>query len=769
MFKRIQKIIKTGVFRKADGLGSFQFERLTVFYGLNTHGKTTLKDIFRSITQNDPQVLSERESVPNDTTVMQEVGMSFEENRNETNLKFENYAWSPDTLKGKILIFDNEFTHRNLITGSAITRENRESLSDFILGEEGVKLSEEIRDLNKSVRDKKRELRAPPSLEKLTDKNEKRAFLTMKVKETKSDLEKLKDQKSKELDNLANSEKIKNLSDVKVPELKLETALEEVLALINTEFRRDYKDVTNEVMTKIENHLKKHVSGEKGLNWITEGFIKHKKESTCPFCGQKMEAVSDLMGAYTNYFNENYKTFAKEISDNLTKAESQLTQKSLSIFSAFQTLKLNLGEYKKYSSSIKDDVDLSELQTTETLVKTALEEEKKALRISIDAKKIEPHKAFDDLTLSKKFKEALGKLKEEINKTADNFESSIKEANKLKGDHFSLTKEILNQRKKALQKEIEEINLKISKLEESSLCNTYIANDKAIKDLQNQIKEKSTELESQQSKYIKKYFGELNKVYKLLGSRGFELKCVSNNKGHKKIYELKIFYSGQKVSSSNVSKVLSESDKRSLSFAIFLSKLENLKNKSKYIIVLDDPVVSFDDNRITISVDIIKSLVNSFKQVIVLTHYPSLVKKLLLVNSGGAYFEVTRNKDTSSIRELNRDSFTLSDYELAFNKIYGFVQKDHGQDISKDCRVFMEKYLQMRFYKGICEEKIAIAPLKDFLSKLKEKGYIDDTQYQSLENFREGLNPEHHNFIFNKNDEDIRTYAEDLINKLSAL
>ncbi|MBU1862401.1 MAG: hypothetical protein KKH94_01905, partial [Candidatus Omnitrophica bacterium] len=67
------------------------------------------------------------------------------------------------------------------------------------------------------------------------------------------------------------------------------------------------------------------------------------------------------------------------------------------------------------------------------------------------------------------------------------------------------------------------------------------------------------------------------------------------------------------------------------------------------------------------------------------------------------------------------------------------------------------------------EEKIAIAPLKDFLSNLKEKGYIDDTQYQSLENFREGLNSEHHNFIFDKNDEDIRTYAENLINQLSAL
>ena len=723
MLKRIKKIIKTGVFRKDDRLASCEFDKLTLFYGLNTHGKTTLKDVFQSITQNDPQVLFERQSIPDDTKVTQSVVMTFLENGCETDLKFENNEWSPDTLKDKILIFDNEFIHKNLITGLTVTRENKETLSDFILGEEGVKLSEEIRDLNKDVREKKKELIEPPSLKKLVNNNEKQSFLTMKVEESDSDLEKLKEQKTKELNNLSNSDNIKNLNDVKVPELKLKTDLEETLKQINCEFHRDYKEVTAEVMSKINKHLNDHVLGENGLIWIAKGFTEHKKGTDCPFCGQTVEEVGDLMDAYNNYFNENYKKFTKEISDNLANAESQLTSQahSISIFSDFQTLKLEFGKYSKYNSSIEYDVDLSELQQAEEDVKTVLKEENKTIGSEIKKKNREPHKALDNLALSRKFEGAWVKLEDEIRKVADNLEPATKEAKKLKDDHSSMTEESMNQSKSNLQKEIKEIELKISRLKEDSICTNYLKDSKDIEYLQNEIKKKSEELETQQSEYVQKYSDELNEVYKSLGSKNFELKCVSNDRGNKKIYELKIHYRKKEVPSDNVSKVLSESDKRSLSFAVFLSKLKHLENKNEYIVVFDDPVVSFDDNRITYSANIIDRTIDDFKQVIVLTHYPSLVKKLLQKKCKGSYLEITQDNNTSFIRKLDRDNFTLSDYARAFNKIYDFIQKKHEQDILQDCRVLMEEYLRMKFAKPIHEYEIAIAPLKDFISELKKK------------------------------------------------
>lgn len=769
MIKRIQRIIKTGVFRNANGLGEFEFKKLTVLYGLNTHGKTTLKDIFHSINEDDPRVILERTSIPNDESLSQGISMSFEEDGSEKTLKFERSAWNPNTLKGKLLIFDNEFTHKNLITGSSVTRDNKESLSDFILGEEGVKLSEAIRELKKDLQDLKAKTIEPPSLKTILDRGQQQAFLNMKVDESETDLNDQRNQKTMALDNLANTEIIKNLDDVKLPEIKLKDELEEILVKINTEFCRDYKEVTGAVLSKIHSHILDQVEGQNGQGWIAQGYTNHKKGDICPFCGQSTKAVADLMDAYSNYFNENYKEFTKEVSDNLSEIERQLLRNELSIFSSFQSLKLLLGEYKKYAPNLHDGVSLNGLQSAEVAMKKALDIEKKAITASINDKKKEPHKVFNDLVLSENFKESFSKLVIEIKNVSDQLTSALDEAKKLKEYHSNLTTEDFQTRKTTLQNEIKKIDLMIARLKEDDYCQTYLADLSKIKGLQDEIERKSNELEAQQSDYVEAYFGELNEVYKTLGSRGFELKSVPNNKGHKKIYELKIYYKGKEVPSNDVTKVLSESDKRSLAFAVFLSKLKHIDNKAEYIVVLDDPVVSFDDNRISTSVDIIKNLSREFKQVIVLTHYPSLVKKMLLANCDGVFLEVAQNNETSLIRRLDCDHFTLSDYELAFNKIHGFVQKEHEQDISKDCRILLERHLQMRFHQGIREKKIPTVPFKDFIDALKDNGHLDDTQFIAIENFREGLNPEHHNFIFDKNPEDVRTYAENLINRLSAL
>jgi len=49
MITRLRKIVQVGVFRKPTELGKYQLKKFTVFYALNTYGKTTLKDIFLSM------------------------------------------------------------------------------------------------------------------------------------------------------------------------------------------------------------------------------------------------------------------------------------------------------------------------------------------------------------------------------------------------------------------------------------------------------------------------------------------------------------------------------------------------------------------------------------------------------------------------------------------------------------------------------------------------------------------------------------------------
>lgn len=774
MFKRIKKIKRTGVFREANGngLGALEFDKFTVIYGLNAYGKSTLKDVFCSISENDPKVLRERLSIPHDEhSSQQEVCMSFMRNGNEESLEFVNGAWNTNALKGKILVFDDEFTHKNLFTGTAIARNNNEALTDFILGEEGVSHSEKIRGLKESLNDIKKKLneQKPLYFEKIADDVGRKTFLIMEVKETKDDLKKLKCQKNEMLNNLSNIEEIKKLNVLTVPQLTIENDLQNIVDSINKELRRDYKEVTNEIMNKLKTHLTNHVKGKNDQGWIVEGLTKYKKGDDCPFCGQSTEAVSDLMDAYNGYFNDDYKRFSNEITSNMQNTKSQLTKISPSIYSAFQNLIIEIGKYKNYSSNIDDEVDLNGLKEDESSVKTALENNKEVIMKQIDKKIKMPHEAFSDSKLSESFEEVLDKFKENINSLAEKITPTIRKATELKNSHSSLTEEDLNQKKMDLQSEIHDIEEKLARLEQDAQCSQYIIYSSKKNTLANEIENESNDLESQQSEYINKYFGDLNQVYKKLGSHNFKLKVIPSNRGNKKIYSLNIDYKGKKVSLNDVSKVLSESDRRSLSFAIFLSKLKHLEKPEEYIIVLDDPVVSFDNNRISNTIQIIKEHIATFKQLIVLTHHPLFVTKLLRSKCDGAYFELNKNEHTNSLETLRRDKFTLSEHDLAFNKIDDYIQGKHMLDISMDCRIFMEKHLQMKYCKHLRDRRIEPTSLDELINNLKENELIDNEQYQLLNDFREQLNSSHHNFTSSENAENNKNYANSLLGTLFKL
>jgi wobble nucleotide-excising tRNase len=66
--------------------------------------------------------------------------------------------------------------------------------------------------------------------------------------------------------------------------------------------------------------------------------------------------------------------------------------------------------------------------------------------------------------------------------------------------------------------------------------------------------------------------------------------------------------------------VFSESDKRALALSLFWAKMDFLSDekKSNTIIVLDDPVTSFDDNRIMKSITRIKETLREVRQVVCL-------------------------------------------------------------------------------------------------------------------------------------------------------
>ncbi len=62
--KSIKIIKQIGAFSDFSNGASKRFEKLTILYGLNAHGKTTLCDIFQSLANDDSKILEKRKTIP---------------------------------------------------------------------------------------------------------------------------------------------------------------------------------------------------------------------------------------------------------------------------------------------------------------------------------------------------------------------------------------------------------------------------------------------------------------------------------------------------------------------------------------------------------------------------------------------------------------------------------------------------------------------------------------------------------------------------------
>ena len=191
---------------------------------------------------------------------------------------------------------------------------------------------------------------------------------------------------------------------------------------------------------------------------------------------------------------------------------------------------------------------------------------------------------------------------------------------------------IKKQIKPANEIENELINLKLIKLRHSpemvKMCNSYktlwiAQNDnkqnKATK--QKQLYDFSTKLVSNFGDKINYYLKLFNSPYRIKKIKsGF----VSTSKQASLNYEIQ--FNGHSLSFKeqankiSIKYTLSEGDKSTLAFAFFLAKLDIKQNFENKILVIDDPLSSFDKNRRNRTIEILSELSQKVNQLIVLTH-----------------------------------------------------------------------------------------------------------------------------------------------------
>lgn len=773
---RIKEILNIGTFTTFSNGASIGFEKLTFISGLNTFGKTTLSDIFQSLKLNNPSIINSRKSIPPQST--QQKVVITQKNTSESDFAFTG-VWASNQLNSNLEVFGTDFIHRNLFTGLTIERDNRENFTQFVLGEKGVKLAGEIASKRKLLGDKKRILHTivPKFVSGKVDA-EVQKFLAFSIKginQARLNEELLQanlDFKNESL-RLKTPQKILSIQEPEEytdPELILISNFESINSLL----QKDYSEIKDNILREITSHLSENFSDQNGAErWINDGMHYCKDGGKCPFCGQILENSKKLIETYHSYFNPAYSDFITEIlagiSSNLAEIESAYFTQT-TILQPYITA-ANLYKELIRKQEFQDNLNnLNEKYTSlnESRINSLKIKLLKELKNSIDEKKKSPHKkikTIDLQSLSKEISDYKTNLTD-IKNLISVLKKDIKSFKKPYNDTTKLRTKISD-----LSTTIENLNYKIARIDQNNDCVSYIKAQDEIKVLEGEIIDLQDKLKSNQSKYLDEYFTEIDDLFKKLGSKNFKLEMLTDNTGHMPVYSLKVKFKNVDISNSQLNCVFSESDRRALALSVFWAKI-NLRDeseKSNTIVILDDPITSFDDNRITITINLFKESLDKVSQMIILTHYTHFIRRFCEITKQSQittkFIKISQNSTTSYLENAGREEFSENDYSKMFDKIYGYINKKHNNSIKSDLRPFFENlYLPTVYAKQITDKNVDCSSLENMIDGI----FDDDTIKAKLHSFRTTLNPDSH-LITSNNDEDVRNFASEMIDYLFSI
>ena len=622
MFKKIE-ISNIGRFKSAKTDGDNEFlKKNTFIYGKNTFGKSTLTAIFRSLKENKPDYIVGRQTIGTQkqlVKIVPDVTTPVGEYRYQT----DEGKWSAEY--DDIIIFDGHFVRESVYTQSQqIGQEQQKNIESFMLGSMGLKYNTQITAIDEKIGENTKTQKSISTeysrSQHLLGRLSFEEFLELtKLDDVDTQIDKAK----KGFDQIKNFELISSkLSSVKA-------LLAEFCAFDTTAISAKLS-VNSELITK---HFEKHVNKDE-TKQVYSAFLQtgsrmrtRTKNEQCPFCTQeiKTDAAKEFLNTIDLIYNENYRT----LQQSLKKAREAFTQDTFSC--EIQKIKTDLQQAGHVFATDFSDI-LALLKTCEKALIAKQEDLSSDLDVSIFANlalKASDHITAIDTEIVK-FKNP-EERKAELDKSwgvlrankerfssweqrCDEYLKAKKENGKLKGDKDALWKEYLEYAETLSTKMLTDIN------DVLHACNC----DFSIQ------------------------------TFQFKGNQRQDLLVLSMDNKHEILNE------GDDLEMT-VKNSLSDSDKWVLALAFFLSTVKN--DPTVQVVVMDDPVSSFDSERKRIILgEIMRILDDTDKQLILLTHETGFYHLLHAEKKGdgqAAFLKISFDKvDGSDLTVCNPDRET---------------------------------------------------------------------------------------------------------------
>lgn len=781
---------------------AFSFERINLLYGYNGSGKTTLSNVIGLFSEDLDELEHKRiaQNMASDTdkdiTVeMLSDGQSIRYPKDRLKTFVFNSAFVAnhvyDGRQEKVSRFKNTVLTKEHLSNPAVQKleteiQNQNKRKDAVEGyqTELTTLAKEIKDaLSKRWNDNIEGSRLPQglNLDNCPDKA---------PEESEEDLEKaLEDQFSKfkiSKDQEQLERDITFLGQIGALNLSLPNTLEDTLGKSISESARE------KVQKKIEvfkDHQLKHTTPQ---NWFEDGssLLRHNKETqTCPLCDSTVHNIDEIIASYDAFFNDDLEDLKKEITAANDSVEAVLTDSS-SRKDQIADLKTVLVRYGYQKLSSQDETEALQRLTSQS-IKPHLEAIKALFEKKRDSISYSPAQgdlnAVDELIAAfaeyQKDVAAFIGFKDRILKNLQEARFNDRTAKDICKKLFWKKFDIQGKAKANKwfkEDQAREEGLKIGVAENTHGIALYHFLKKILKEIENIISQKENEKAAELGK-LKKESEYVNAFLERLCVRNFTINTEDEG-------EITIHYKDVKPK-KGIEYSLSEGEKTTLAFAYFLSKyqyevLDNDNEKpEEYIVVIDDPVSSLDENRLFSTALVIQDFLipkakttgkdenkvtnwEGNKQVFIFSHNIIFLKFMGNVidseqNKGRADFYLDRGI-LSFLPDVLKNYQTSYFYKL--NKVKSFVNGD--QDVSYEAakdylpnyiRTVLEAFLSFKFARLKSKRDKHTSPmLNELINHLdghshKFEGFnvsgsisCKDTLKSTLQQIKEKVNPETH-------------------------
>jgi wobble nucleotide-excising tRNase len=684
MIKRINKISNFGIYKDYSPDPMLQdFSKYNLFYGWNGSGKSTFSKFM--------QVLS------NHVLPEEFVGCEFEIESIDGTMTTVNNL---EDFSTKMLVFNQDFINDNINWNAAVK-------SLLLISEEKIedrlqleKLNVDLRNFNKERKDLsnevEKEVRSVNKFLSETASKIKIQFQKIEINDkyylnyNKRRIEEFLETNKESLPN-------PNLSreeiDIFIKSIKpIEKGTLEIFSLNYSEelFSILIKETTELLKTSFATFsIEKLKNNSVISNWVENGLQIHKshKSEYCEFCGNHIEP--ERMRQLESHFNEEYIRFK----DKIQSMKENINNNQLKPNYYPHTSEL-YEEFQPIYNQLSFDLNAILLRINLTLINWFNK---------LTLKTNDPFISINDYEeMNKNDFDELFRLEEEIqnilyqhNEKSKNFETEIARCKKALETHF-IFESVDSFKFFAKENEIKRKQNKIKVIEKSLL----------------KCQEGITKIEGTLSD---QFLGasEFNKrLHAFLGRKEISLQFDSNLKGYKIIRN------------KNQAKNLSEGEKTAIAFVYFITKLKEYGNDiTSNIIVVDDPISSFDSNNLFHAYSFLKNECQNAKQLFILTHnfnFYKLVRDWLIkknkvdrdrqpiLKSMFYTIETTKDRDDERNSKILNASESLlnyqSEYHYIFSKVYKYKDNqrltvDEAFIVANLSRKLLESFLSFKYPK----------------------------------------------------------------------